>query len=197
MNLLECLNDNSGAVQAIAVLALVVVTAVYAWLTRDMSKAAREQTQRAAELAEETRTSRLDSLRPILEIRPVEVLHSHVLLKQGLLAKEGRLPPNLNCSVRNIGPGPALNVLLHTWRPDLEEPGSLQLGAIAAGENVGARELHLEPADEADKRLLRVKYEDLYGRKFLSSREVQVVPREGTFEIGPLRVQGIEESRDL
>lgn len=184
---------------SVAVVLTLTLAAVlwYACEARKQAEATRQQTQRTAELAEETRTSRLDSLRPILEIRPVEVLDSHVLLKQGLLAKEGRLPPSLNCSVRNIGPGPALNVLLRTWRPDLEEPGSFELGAIAAGENVGTRELHLEPADQAGKGLLRVAYEDLYGRRFLSYRELQAVPEEGTFHVGPLRVQEIEESRDL
>lgn len=199
----DWLNDNSGAVQGIATAVLVLVTAFYAVrtyhiskATREQAEATREQAQRAAELAEETRISRLDSLRPILEISPVEMLDSRVLLKQGLLAQQGQLPPNLRCTVRNIGPGPALNVLLHIWRPDLEQPDSLEFGAIAAGEGVGARELHLAPADEADKRLLRVVYEDVYGRKFVSSRQVQVVPEKGTFDVGPLGVQQVQEPHD-
>jgi len=61
-SVIDWLNDNSGAVQAIATATLVVVTAVYAWSTHRMAR----------EMAE----TRRGSLRPIIGINPSKRDHS-------------------------------------------------------------------------------------------------------------------------
>ena len=64
--MIDWLNDNSGAVQAMAVVALVLVTAVYAVLTWGIAAAARRQADASMEMAREAREQRLSGVQALI-----------------------------------------------------------------------------------------------------------------------------------
>jgi hypothetical protein len=64
---IDWLNDNSGAVQAIAVAVLVLVTAVYAGLTWWVARATRRQADASVEMAREMREARHAGVLPVVD----------------------------------------------------------------------------------------------------------------------------------
>jgi len=100
----DWLNDNSGAVQAFAVCALVVVTAAYAWFTWRMSREMREQ-----RLALERPALLLD----IANVEKVEWEHSKSE------SKEYTYPKTVVCKIHNAGHHAAIEV-----RVEVKHPGA-------------------------------------------------------------------------
>ena len=86
----DWLNDNSGAVQAALVLALVIVTAIYAKLTHDLAIAGRGQAEASGRIAE-------GSSRPVILQWNSEVVDTS-------------RPDVVSLTYRNIGNGPAMNL---------------------------------------------------------------------------------------
>lgn len=111
--MIEWLNDNSGAVQAIAVVVLVIVTAVYA-------VAARRQADASVKMAEEMREQRLSEGRPYLLI---DLKDSTPDVVKRRLAKGESIqdfyPTSLKLEVRNEGRGPAKDVRATTVHPKM------------------------------------------------------------------------------
>ncbi len=64
--MIDWLNDNTGAVQAISVAVLAVVTAIYAWRTWSISKATEKQAAASVRMTEEMREQRLAEHMPLL-----------------------------------------------------------------------------------------------------------------------------------
>jgi hypothetical protein len=110
---IEWLNDNSGAVQAISVVALVLVTWVYAM-------AARRQAHASINMAEEMREQRLSEGRPYLLI---DLKDSTPDVVKRRLAKGESIhdfyPTSLKLEVRNEGRGPAKDVRATTVHPKM------------------------------------------------------------------------------
>ena len=94
----DWLNDNSGAVQAIAVIALAAITLLYAWRTHAISTATRRQ-------AEEIRQQRLDERRPVLLIDLANYRG-----KMARPSSEDAYPDEIKARVTNVGSGPAIDI---------------------------------------------------------------------------------------
>ena len=176
---IEWLNDNSAAIQAISVVALVVVTAVYAM-------AAKRQADANVRMVEEMREQRRDAARPIMSISlgPYEGdLEARAKQELGKV-----FPAAIQCQLRNIGVGPALNVRLQV---DDGQGGSvlLEIGALE-GREADPVHRHLTVADsmvEQERKLLQVFYEDVFGNTVESRRELSL-SEDGGLVIGPLRI---------
>jgi hypothetical protein len=114
MSVWEWFNTNSGAVQAIATVVLVVVTAVYVWLTLWLAMASREQ----------IRLSVLPHLEPNGDVR---VLGGNLLVvtrKYSPDLPEGHVP----FSTTNIGRGPAIGLQWEIgFAPPRPEPAVVRL----------------------------------------------------------------------
>jgi hypothetical protein len=96
--MIHWLNQNSGAVQAVSAAILVIVTSVlvvatglYAKFTKELSKAAAEQLEASRDIAEAT-------MRPVISlwIEPI-----------------ARAPDRWIACYKNIGNGPAINLVFH------------------------------------------------------------------------------------
>ena len=178
-DLFELLNDNSGAVQAIATCILVLVTGIYAALTWCISKNAAKQAKASAEMARETKRARQDQFRPLLLIQPVvetDSAEARDLLDLGYLAGYGELPDVLKCHLSNVGPGPALGVRYRLMGPD----GEVDKGAVlfAAGDK-RALPFRLEPTrvpgnSQGNVRAIRIEYKDVFGNDCRSILRVEL-----------------------
>ena len=167
-DVVDWLNKNSGAVQAMATAILVVVTAFYVILTWSISKNAGKQAEASVRMAEEMRRSREDGSRPVLHIRRIEPVE----LGQGLEAiREGlREWPNgdrVLCKVKNIGKGPALNIKADVATDD----GATQeeMGTLGVGDEAERKPFAVIQDRES---FIEVHYQDVYRRRFFSRRPV-------------------------
>jgi len=177
--MIEWLNDNSGAVQAIAVVVLVVVTAVYAM-------AARRQADANARMAREMEQARHDAARPVINIGLEPYEGDWEAGAKQALAKA--FPAAIQCQLHNIGVGPALNI---RFQVDDGQGSSylLQIGALEAGE-IDLAHRHLTVADstvEQERKLLQLFYEDVFGNTVESRRDLSL-SEDGGLVIGPLRI---------
>jgi hypothetical protein len=188
--MIEWLNDNSGAVQAISVVALVLVTLVYAM-------AARRQADASAKMAEEVREQRYAACFPLVDAVFPEFLDrdSNEGLEEGLAASAGQCPEVIRASLQNFGLGPALDVGFYIKGPGME-PCLRKVGALAVGQvtpappdtNQGLLIL-LEPIGGTEQsRILRIRYRDVYGRQIESTRRVTADKDERRLRTEPLEI---------
>jgi hypothetical protein len=170
--MIEWLNDNSGAVQAIAVVVLAVVTTVYAI-------AAQRQADASGKMAEEMREARHAALLPVLDFGIEESG-----LEEVFAIKDGKFPEIVSTCIRNIGVGPALDAEFNVQPTGMS--GYLKrMEYIAVGETKRRWPLLLRPVGEGT-RLLEVEYRDVYGRKHTSQRRLIFDKASGGSELGPL-----------
>jgi hypothetical protein len=120
-------------IQAISMVVLVIVTAIYAWRTHVMSKAAREQAEASAKMADEMREQRLNESQPYLLIRLEE---NNILRYPG--ESNDMAPDSITITIRNEGKGPAINIRAGFWHPS-KTYGSDDKGYLASGEQWQAR----------------------------------------------------------
>jgi hypothetical protein len=106
--MIDWLNDNSGAVQALAVLALVLVTALYASFTRRMVREMREQ-----RLAE----GRPDLLIDVAEIRDPEWYLREAQNEKCQAEVEPYAFPDVVCRIHNAGRHVAKEVAVTVMNP--------------------------------------------------------------------------------
>jgi hypothetical protein len=109
--MIEWLNDNSGAVQAIAVVVLVLVTSVYAM-------AARRQAVASVKMAEEMREQRLSEDRPqlLIDLKGCTPSVDKRRLGEGETIQDF-YPTNLQLAIQNVGKGPAKGVTATVVHP--------------------------------------------------------------------------------
>ncbi len=96
--MMDWLNDNSGALQAIAVIVLAVFTFLYALMTALISRDTRRQ-------ANEIRQQRLDERRPVLLIDL-----SDYRGKMAVPSSDDAYPNEIKVRITNVGSGPAIDV---------------------------------------------------------------------------------------
>lgn len=179
--MIDWLNSNSGAVNAILAAILVVITGVYAYLTRRQvleSKALREM-----------------AMRPDLVVT-AEIHETHINL--------------INFRVENIGSGAARSIRLRTSREfmtgdnrPLHELGLFKRGIplLGPGRNIetflgSAIELYQEPQEEPLE--VTAKYEDATGRKFEETFLIDYAAFENLSRVGDAPLHTIEKSiKDL
>jgi hypothetical protein len=171
---IEWLNDNSAAVQAIAVVVLVIVTAVYA-------KAARTQAKANVEMARQMREQRYAACFPLVDAVFLGFLErdSSEGLEEALAASAGQCPEVRRGYVQNFGLGPALDVEFYIKGPGMQ-PCLWKVGALAVGQVTPAPPdtnqgllVWLQPIEGTEQsRILRIHYRDVYGRQIESTRRV-------------------------
>jgi hypothetical protein len=177
------LNDNSGAVQAFLVLALVLATGYYAWKARDAAKQTERQAEASAKMAAEMRRSREDGSRPVLDIQQIQQAEFGTG-PDAMLEVVAQLThdDHVWCKLKNIGKGPALNI-----RASIEGDGAAtqeMLGTLGVGDEA-VRKPFAVITDAGS--FIGVRYQDLYGRSFFSRRPVTFDmdgPHLGSLETG-------------
>lgn len=178
-DVVDWLNKNSGAVQAIATVVLVLVTAFYVILTWSISKKAGKQAEASMKMAQEMERAREASLRPVLLIEPEES-EGRGTIRKAVAAERGDFDESIPCDLCNVGPGPALNVRLNVKGLDSDFEREL---IHLAGDGRPRREyLRLEVDPDLSKgqeetRIIRVEYEDVYGNRFSSLLTVRLDPQ--------------------
>lgn len=183
MNPLDWLNDNSGAVQGMATVVLVLVTAFYAVRTHHISKTARQQAEASVKMAEEMRRTREDSFRPVLDIQRIEQEElgaGREAMTEAIAERFG--DDHVWCKLKNIGNGPALNINAHVAQGGSVAEGVL--GTLGVGDETERKPFAvIKPEDS----FVEVRYQSVYGRLFSSRRPVtfdEEGPHLGSLETG-------------
>ena len=210
-DIVDSLNDNSGAVQAFLVLALVLATGYYAWKARDAAKHTERQAEASTKMAEEMREQAEASVRMAEEMREqaeASVKMARVTEASRLGAFQPRLivrtgggehrdPPTVYTGAVNRGHGSAINVTMTIYHPrytfvekrtteiapsaDWTEP----LSSTSKGSSGG---LPNSPV------LLIADYEDIEGNCYQTSLELQMEEVEVKGQ-GRLRFRGPSRER--
>jgi hypothetical protein len=165
--------EPSDWAQIFLVLGLVVVTGYYALV--------------AFRQADEMKEQRYSALRPIIDINRESSLTNEEIGEIRSIVESGNMPEKLICTLRNIGPGPAIDVYSLTKGAN-GKPLRYDLGTIAAdnkeGEMTLTRQLLIERV--GDRAFLVAYYKDAYGQCFKSSREVRI--KEGHLDTDRLTI---------
>ena len=187
---IEWLNDNSAAVQAIAVVVLIIVTGVYAAATR-------RQADANVRMAEEAREQRYAACFPLVDaVFPGFLdLDSSEGLDEALAAGAGECPEVRRAYVQNFGLGPALDVEFYIKGPGMQlrlwKVGALAVGQVSPDPSDTKRGLliWLEPIEgTGESRILRIRYRDVYGRQIESTRRVTADRDERRLRTEPLEI---------
>ncbi|MDO8614474.1 MAG: hypothetical protein Q7T33_01900 [Dehalococcoidia bacterium] len=149
-------------------LTLVVLTATllgvlwYAWEARKQAKASRK-------MAREMQEARYSGAKPFVDFRPRD-FSACDWLRMGV---GGRPPSNVDCRLRNVGTGPALNV---TFRVSLSngQEGTRQIGVLGAGEEMPQPDNILLELQEGGEAVARVNYDDVFGRCWESRLRIPI-----------------------
>jgi|GEM_PF-5632067 len=162
-----------------------IETAAIAKATKDQAEATKQQAEASRKMAEEMSEQRFDAVRPIIDIDTHEQ-DPNELMKEGFDAKEGIVPEELPCRLRNIGVGPAVDVYSFIKYLD-GEWGQYEFGTLPVGERTEKLRLLLQRRD--DRSLLVACYRDVNGRLFESSREVTPDKENEYLNRGPLKIR--------
>ena len=185
-DVVDWLNKNSGAVQALATVFLVLLTTVYVVFTQKLAASAKEQAEATVRMAREAERAREESVRPFLLIQPVvetDRATSRELITLGYLAGQKEFPDVLECDLLNVGRGPALNVTLELMGPYGNT--DKRLVQFDAGKELSKLPFRLEAGSDlnrkrSDARFIRIDYEDLLGNDRSAILQVELVPEHHT-----------------
>ena len=183
------IDGRATAIEASALLALVIITAVYAFLTHQIG-------ERTAAAVEEARRARQDAYRPFLDIqgRP----DSKEKISFGLMKRDDpdSVPKYVTCELKNVGYGPAFWVQLHVNFDESSpsnrrvipvptmmvgdeivdlsgpRPAGAEQTSVAGHPGWSPLRLRVEPLeDDPGKGVgIRVEYRDVFGRRFASRK---------------------------
>lgn len=136
-------------ITAVSTAAAAVFTAVMARFTFKAIREGQRQRHDTNEHFEETRKQdeqhHQDSYRPLLTLSPIygmDLLQRRNLLRTG--QKNGQSVFFINCALRNVGPGPALNVRLTVRAPDqFGNVANRELSPLEAG-GIGKEDAAIE-----------------------------------------------------
>ena len=161
--------------QILLMIGLVTITAVYARSTEKM--------------AEETREQRYDTVRPVIDIyRDLANEDNEDKMREALEGTSGDASKGLSCVLKNIGLGPAIDVYSSIQNPFSGERQRHEFGTLAIGE-ITSR-LNISLIHEDNPLALVAYYRDVYGRAFISIREVSSDKKKG-WVIGPLQTRPV------
>jgi hypothetical protein len=122
----------ASLVNAVVIIGLAYVTKRYADETKRIADATRMQAEASARMAKEMEQTRFATAKPIIELRPQDFDSTEGLR----IALGGPPPTNLQCRLRNVGVGPALNVVIPIrMNHDLE--GTRRADVLQPGEDSG------------------------------------------------------------
>ena len=148
----------------------------YAWESRKQAKA-------SMRMALEMERARCDAARPVMEVSTRRAMAGELLV-----ASTTRPPPVLNCELRNVGMGPALNVEVDIRDGNGNVVGR-RLGVFGVGESIPQNLLAIRVLEQGVKGLLQVRYEDVFGNTWFSEYELSA--SEERVEFGPLSLRQI------
>lgn len=169
--------DRIGVTTAISMVALAILTSIYAWHTRKMANEMREQ--------------RYDAVRPVIDI--YRDAASEDKMREALEGTSGDSSKGLSCVLKNIGLGPAIDVYSFIQNPFSGERQLHEFGTLAIGE-ITIR-LHISLIHEGNPLALVAYYRDVYGRAFISIREVSSDKKKG-WVIGPLQTRPVTQDEE-
>jgi len=202
---IEWLNANAGAVQGFAVVALVMITAFYAWQTTRLAQETKRMADAAREQAEASGKTVVEMQRaqqPVVDIR-VESLRGSGQVYEGLQTDNGILPQTVTVHLKNIGAGPAIDA-----EANIDHP-SRAFGAISRWRSSEIRAsdfTSLEPHSEATfsfsdpmdqgrgtpspgtPALFWSEYTDVYGKRWRSQRAYSFAPGSYGLVAGSLHI---------
>lgn len=174
---LELLKLGEG-IQILLMYTLVLITWKY-------TQATYEQAEASKKMVDEMPEQGHAAVRPLIDIIEGES-SAREQIRRAVYATAGKLPSGITYLLKNIGLGPAIDV--YSSIEDLDG-GAVQycFGTIATSEKTGEMRLFLD--QRGDRGVLVVNYQDVYGRRWESSREVSVDKEKGAsfLKIGPLR----------
>ena len=176
--MIDWLNDNSGAVQAISVAVLAVVTAVYAWRTWSISRATRNQAEATRVLAEATRDMVDATLCPVIE--------------QWL--PSDRLTNTVSVVYSNSGNGPAINIKWYLQCEDgtqMHSQRRVQMGTHSGNDSV---QFPLEVSPGGSLPTVVAEYESVFGALWRST--LPLIQENGRLANGEPEVKRINERRE-
>lgn len=205
--MMKWLNDNAGAVQAIATIVLVVVTAWYVIHTRRMARKATDSARAADELVAESRLARMAQFEPLLI--PTRVRY-HPYRAQSL-AGVPEVTEHLEVEVTNVGPSPAYSIGLccpclmpgpfrvtsRASAPELYDGKPLlrdESRTLSLGLALPRTPLDIGPTSRVGD--LRIEYVNIFGRQQTVEAEYTVEIRPGSTDfvecpmVGPPVVRG-------
>ena len=187
----QALARNVAAANYLSVGALVLVTCFYAIKTREIAEATKS-------LATESVEQRYVEFLPVIDV--LDKPDATQLISRGLDAQSGQYPEHISCSLSNVGKGPALEVAYEavhsgTQAASLSEPtilpGQLMQSVLGPDASSGiskASQLTLKVEQDNDGfHSIRVRYLDVFGRHFISSKAV-VLEEKGCY-LGPLKFE--------
>ena len=166
--------DKVGITTAISMVALVILTGIYAWQTRKMANEMREQ--------------RYDTVRPVIDI--YRDPSDEDKLSEAFASTNGDASQGLSCVLENIGLGPAIDVYSFVQNPQSGKRQRHEFGTLAIGKKTYRMKLSLIYED--NPLALVAYYRDVYGRAFVSIREVSSGKERG-WQIGPLQTHPVTE----
>ncbi len=164
--MIDWLNDNSGAVQAVSAIVLaltLVAVAYYAYQSRNLAREAREQ--------------RLLAMRPILLLSPLaeetELGSGHETIR---LALKGPLLDTTPVRLTNVGSGIAVGIRV-PYKLEGESPKERVVHYLPTGSDETESHFHLRPVESSNgPRILRVTYYDVFGNCYESTSEFHKDP---------------------
>jgi len=135
---IDWLNDNSGAVQAVATVILVAVTLAYVLLTRSINRNAAKQADASRKMADEMHKQGLDADRPYLLIEAQSLGNVQWKEVESLDAADAdpcsAYPKAMSCLILNAGRGPAKEVAVGAIHPLVAYQG-MRKDVLAPGES--------------------------------------------------------------
>ena len=185
--MIDWLNDNSGAVQAISVGVLAVVTAIYAWRTWSISNATEKQAEASRAMADEMREQRLLTMRPIVLLSPLaDETEPGTGQEMIRLALKGPLPDTTPVRLTNIGPAIAVGMRV-PHKLSGEGPRERVIQYLLTGSCEMESHFYLRPGEHSEhRRLLRIDYCDVFGNCFESIREFHKEPNSNHYVFTPM-----------
>ncbi len=164
-------------IQAISMLALVGVTAFYAWQVR--------------KTVNEMKKQRYDTVRPVIDFkRDIDKVDGIRQTSEAYAAEHEETSHGLSCILCNIGIGPAIDVRSFIQHP---ERGRLpfEFSTIESRGKTDRRILSI--SHESNRTALVACYEDIYGRTLKSSREVSIDKENHNWKLGRLKIVPVKE----
>jgi hypothetical protein len=171
--------EPASLAQMILTIGLIMVTAAYAG-------SAEKQATANVKMAKEMREQRYDTVRPVIDIYRDPADEDK--MQEALEGTSGDASRGLSCVLKNIGLGPAIDVYSFVQNPFSGERQRHEFGTLAIGEITFRMKLSLIYEDKP--LALVAYYRDVYGRAFVSIREVSADEKKG-WQIGPLQTRPV------
>ena len=154
------ITKDSTIILAITTFALVIVTGIYGWHTRQLAKSTSTQATESERSRQISYNSMLNTYAPIIKI----------------IAKE-LWGGGIEVNYKNVGPGPALNMICwinHEKFPHLSSDTNKKIETVVGTKEEGTYfgDVNLKLSNFSSGFDVIAEYKDIYGRDFISRLEI-------------------------